>query len=216
MAELLDEQIMAILDENHRRDAHGDTSSFPMAPPKARPKEVDSMTPASHCAVRTARADDLQAVLDIHAAHDADGGISISRSDRQPEAWRRMMATHGLTVYVAQIGVELVGTATALVMPNVTYDCAPTVFLEAVVVAPRYRRQGIARAILQRVLADANAAGCNKVQLLSHKRHATDGGHRLYTSLGFEPEAEGFRLYLRQGAPGSHFAARRDDKVDAT
>jgi GNAT superfamily N-acetyltransferase len=101
-------------------------------------------------------------------------------------------------------------------MPNVTYDCAPTVFVEAVVVAPRYRRQGIAGAIVQRVLADANAAACNKVQLLSHKRHATDGAHRLYTSIGFEAEAEGFRVYL-QGAPGSsHLASGRDDEVGTT
>src|SRR5919106_3410056 len=100
-------------------------------------------------------------------------------------------------------------------MRNVTYDCAPTVFLEAVVVAPRYRRQGIARAIVQRVLADANAAGCNKVQLLSHNRHATDGAHRLYTSLGFEAEAQGFRLNL-QGAPRSHLASGRDDAVGTT
>jgi GNAT superfamily N-acetyltransferase len=156
------------------------------------------MTAASHCAVRTARHDDLQAVLDIHAAHDADRGMSTSRSERQPETWRRMMATHDLTVYVAEIGDAPVGTATALVMPNVTYDCAPTLFVEAVVVAPRYRRQGVATAILERVLADAAAAHCNKVQLLSHKRHATDGAHRLYTSVGFEAEAEGFRLYLQE------------------
>jgi hypothetical protein len=42
------------------------------------------------------------------------------------------------------------------------------------------------------------SAGCKKVQLLSHKRHSSDGAHRLYTSLGFEPDAEGFRLYLGQ------------------
>jgi GNAT superfamily N-acetyltransferase len=96
-----------------------------------------------------------------------------------------------------------------------TYDCAPTVFLEAVVVATRYRRQGIATAIVQQVLADANAAGCNKVQLLSHKRHATDGAHHLYAGLGFEAEAEGFRLYL-QGAPRSHLASGGDDEVGAT
>jgi GNAT superfamily N-acetyltransferase len=158
------------------------------------------MTALPLCAVRTARPDDLQAVLDVHAAHLADRGRPISKSERQLETWRRMMATHGLTVYVAEIGDVLVGTATAMVMPNVTYDCAPTVFVEAVVVAPRHRRQGIATAMMQRVLADARAAGCNKVQLLSHKRHATDGAHRLYTSLGFEAEAEGFRRYLR-GAP---------------
>jgi GNAT superfamily N-acetyltransferase len=172
------------------------------------------MIAASHCVVRIARHDDLRAVLEIHAEYAGDPA-SISTSERQAETWRRMMATHDLTVYVAEVGVELVGTATALVMPNVTYDCAPTVFLEAVVVAPRYRRQGIARAIVRRVLADANAAGCNKVQLLSHKRHATDGAHRLYASLGFEAEAEGFRLYLHS-APRSHLASARDDEVGAT
>jgi hypothetical protein len=36
------------------------------------------------------------------------------------------------------------------------------------------------------------------VQLLSHKRHATDGAHELYTKLGFDAEAEGFRLYLHE------------------
>ena len=150
--------------------------------------------------VRVARLDDYQAVVDIHVAHDADRGHSVSRSDRQPEMWRRMMATPDLTVYVAEVGDALVGTATALVLPNITYECAPTVFIEAVVVVPRFRRQGVAAAILRRLLDDAESAGCNKVQLLSHKRHAADGAHRLYTSLGFEAEAEGFRHYL-QGAP---------------
>ena len=45
------------------------------------------------------------------------------------------------------------------------------------------------------MLADTAAAGCNKVQLLSHKRHAHDGAHRLYITLGFEakpkPKASG-------------------------
>jgi GNAT superfamily N-acetyltransferase len=158
------------------------------------------MTAASAFSVRVAHHDDLQAVLQIHAEHEAGRSVAISVSKRQAETWRNMMATRDLMVYVAEIGDVLVGTATALVMPNVTYDCAPTVFVEAVVVTPRYRRQGIATAILERVLVDATAAGCNKVQLLSHKRHATDGAHGLYTSLGFEAEAEGFRRYL-QGPP---------------
>ena len=32
--------------------------------------------------------------------------------------------------------------------------------------------------------------------LLSHKRHAADGALDFYRSLGFEPEAEGFRFYI--------------------
>lgn len=109
------------------------------------------------------------------------------------------MATAGLTVYVAEVDdAGVVATATAMVMPNVTYGCAPTVFIEAVVVMPEHRRRGIARAMMQKLLADARASGCHKVQLLSHVRHAHDGAHRLYTSMGFEPEAVGFRLYLTE------------------
>jgi GNAT superfamily N-acetyltransferase len=64
------------------------------------------------------------------------------------------------------------------------------------VVAESYRRHGVGRLLLERLLADAAAAGCHKVQLLAHKRHAHDGAHDFYRALGFEAEAEGFRLYL--------------------
>lgn len=165
------------------------------------------MTASPCCAVRTARFEDLEAVIDVHAGDSADRRRPVATSERQREMWRRMMNTRDLTVYVAVVGDALVGTATAMVMPNITYGCAPTMFVEAVVVVPRYRRQGVATAMIQRVLADARATGCNKVQLLSHKRHATDGAHHLYAGLGFEPEAEGFRLYLR-GAPTVVSAAR--------
>jgi hypothetical protein len=50
--------------------------------------------------------------------------------------------------------------------------------------------------MLGRALDDARRESCFKVQLLTHKRHAIDGAHHLYPSLGFEAEAEGFRLYL--------------------
>jgi GNAT superfamily N-acetyltransferase len=106
-----------------------------------------------------------------------------------------MMNTPDLTVYVAESSGSVIGTATLLLLPNLTYRCAPTAFVEAVVVALDHRRKGVATALMRRLLDDTRAAGCNKVQLLSHKRHATDGAHRLYTAIGFEAEAEGFRLY---------------------
>jgi GNAT superfamily N-acetyltransferase len=110
--------------------------------------------------------------------------------------WNRMLATPGLTVYVADVAGKAVGTAAMQVMPHLTYNCRPTAFLEAVVVKYAYRRRGIGGLLLQRALDDARDASCLKVQLLSHKRHAGDGAHELYRSFGFASEAEGFRLYL--------------------
>jgi GNAT superfamily N-acetyltransferase len=106
------------------------------------------------------------------------------------------MRTPDLTVYLAEHGDRAVGTAAMLFMPHLTYDCRPTAFIEAVLVSSSHRRRGVARRLLSHALDDAQRAGCLKVQLLSHKRHLTDGAHRLYEAAGFTAEAEGFRLYL--------------------
>lgn len=148
--------------------------------------------------VRAAGAGDLLAVLGVHARRDPGGDLPERASDVEQRTWDRVTQSEELTVYLAESGGEPVGTATLMLMPNLTYACAPTAFVEAVVVAAEHRRQGVGSAMLRQLLADARSSGCNKVQLLSHKRHATDGAHHLYSSLGFEPEAEGFRLYLQQ------------------
>jgi GNAT superfamily N-acetyltransferase len=121
--------------------------------------------------------------------------------DRHRAMWARMMSTADLTVYLAECDGEPIGTATLLILPNITYDCRPTAFIEAVVVKYGHRRRGVATRMVQQALDDARSASCYKVQLLSHKRHASDGAHALYATLGFRAEAEGFRLYL-DGARG--------------
>ncbi len=145
--------------------------------------------------VRKSCHDDLLAVVRLYerSSELEDGRLS----ERQRATWDRMMATDALTVYVAEKDGEVVGTCCLLVMPNLTYDCHPTAFVEAVVVAGAHRRRGVARMMLVHLLHDARGMSCRKVQLLSHKRHAEDGGHALYRSSGFESEAEGFRLYLQ-------------------
>jgi ribosomal protein S18 acetylase RimI-like enzyme len=161
------------------------------------PGQAEGMTRPA-LVVRTANPGDVQPVLDVHAEHGSRPDQTASAVEI--ETWHRMMATPDLSVYVAELDGAVVGTATTVLMPNVTYKCAPTLFIEAVVVRPAYRRRGVASAVLRKVLDDGRAAGCDKVQLLSHKRHASDGAHRLYISIGFAAEAEGFRLYLQAPA----------------
>ena len=118
-----------------------------------------------------------------------------------------MMHSAELTIYLSESDGDAIGTAATMTMPHLTYKCAPTAFIEAVVVVPSHRRKGVATQLMKRILADARLAGRNKVQLLSHKRHTADGAHQLYENLGFEAEAEGFRLYLEE-VPTAVLAAR--------
>jgi GNAT superfamily N-acetyltransferase len=111
--------------------------------------------------------------------------------------WSRIARTPDVTVYLAESGGQPVGTACLSILPTITYDCRPTAFIEAVVVRYDHRRRGVAGLMIGCALDAARRESCFKVQLLTHKRHATDGAHDLYRSLGFEAEAEGFRLYLR-------------------
>ena len=159
-------------------------------------------TATTHPLVRPAVLEDLARLLQIYEEDRADDPTGQER-----ETWRAMLVTDNLRVYSAEVDDQLVGTATLLTMPNLTYACEPTAFIEAVVVRTPWRRQGIATAMLERLLDDARSAGCNKVQLLSHKRHADDGAHELYEKLGFEAEAEGFRRYLTS-VPSKVAAAR--------
>ena len=144
--------------------------------------------------IRAAGGDDLLAVVRL-LERDPD-----LRGDRltalQRETWARMLATDGLTVWLAGAGAEVVGTVSVAVVPTLGYGCRPTAFLESMVVAASERRRGVGRALVEHALADLAARGCRKVQLLTHKRHATDGAHAFYRSVGFTAEAEGFRLYL--------------------
>jgi GNAT superfamily N-acetyltransferase len=151
--------------------------------------------------VRAAGEADLSAVLRVLSRAGSQGSALRYPSDLERQAWARMMRTVDLTVYLGEIDGEPIATAALLIMPHLTYECAPTAFIEAVVVVPEHRRKGFATELVQRALSDARELGCNKVQLLSHKRHVVDGAHRLYEKLGFEPEAEGFRLYLQQVPP---------------
>ncbi len=110
--------------------------------------------------------------------------------------WARALRTPDLRIYVAERENQVVGTTSLLVMPHVTYGCHPTAFIEPMVVAADHRRRGVGRLMAERAIDDARAGGCRKVQVLSHKRHAADGAHDFYRSIGFVAEAEGFRLFL--------------------
>jgi GNAT superfamily N-acetyltransferase len=151
--------------------------------------------------VRPALSDDIASVLHVLAQNQVvQQEVSLKMpvaSSKQLAMWERVQSTPDVTVYVAESASgEPVGTACLSILPNITYDCRPTAFIEAVVVAYDHRRKGVARLLMERAISDARAADCYKVQLLSHKRHAADGAHDLYMGLGFAPEAEGFRLYL--------------------
>lgn len=119
--------------------------------------------------IRAAGPDDLNPVLAVLAENEAappphHAAAPTAPSTAQIAMWRRIMNTPDVTVYLAETAGDPVGTACLSILPNLTYDCRPTAFIEAVVVRYRHRRRGVARLLLGRALEDARRQSCYKVQ----------------------------------------------------
>ena len=147
--------------------------------------------------IRPAVGGDLLGVLQLMERDEEGRRPAVTLpSALELSTWTEMLQTQNLTIYVANTAEELIGTASFITMPNLGYGCHPSGFVEAMVVARAHRRRGVATEIMQRILTDAATMGCHKLQLLTHKRHSADGAHDFYRSVGFDAEAEGFRIYL--------------------
>lgn len=111
--------------------------------------------------IRTARGDDLPRVEKLLLASElpTDGVAGVLP-----------------TFVVAELGSDLVGVAGLEV-------CCDNALLRSVAVAPEWRSHGLGRALVTRVIADAEARGINALYLL------TTTAERYFPSFGFTPVA---------------------------
>lgn len=132
--------------------------------------------------VRRALPADLAGLLDLYRhLHPADPGPAPERSDA---AWQAMLASPGMTVFVADAAGRLLASCTLLVAPNLTRGARPYAFIENVVTHADARRRGLGQAVLKAALAEAWAADCYKVMLMTGSKQ--DATLRFYEAAGFE------------------------------
>jgi GNAT superfamily N-acetyltransferase len=145
--------------------------------------------------VRRIRPSDLVGLL---ALYDdlAEGNAARAPAEEATsrEVLEAILADPYRQLAVAVRDGQLVGTADLLVVPNLTHHGKPWAVIENVVVASRLRRTGVGRELVQHLIELARAAGCYKVQLLSGKQRVA--AHNFYESVGFQPVAEGFKIYF--------------------
>ncbi|MEV4122346.1 GNAT family N-acetyltransferase [Micromonospora sp. NPDC049645] len=136
--------------------------------------------------------DDPEQVFDV--LWQLAPGDARPDASRLITAWRGLHAQAGRRLLLAVAGDAFVGTLDTLVAPNLTHGARPYMVVENVVVAPGWRRRGVARALMLAAFEQATEAGCYKVQLVSNA--ARTDAHRFYASVGFAQTAVGYRRYL--------------------
>jgi GNAT superfamily N-acetyltransferase len=125
--------------------------------------------------------------------HYTDASAIARMSDLTRNWLRRAMPEDGFRAWLAFHSDRPIAGAAVLITswPAHPYDleCRRATILN-VYTEPAYRRRGIARQLLETIVAWCRQQGLARVSL-----HASDDGRRLYESLGFEPGNE-MRLSL--------------------
>ena len=97
--------------------------------------------------------------------------------------YRRHLADGTFVSWLATDGDRIIGTSGMSFVEKPPYFSCPTGrigLLSSMYTDPEYRRRGIARQLLERVVGEARAYGCGAVQIT-----ASDMGVLLYTDFGF-------------------------------
>ena len=136
-------------------------------------------------AYRKLTENDLASFIDMRLAQLREEGAA-ENMDLHPalmDYYHRHMADGTFVSWLALDGERIVGTSGMSFVEKPPYFGCPNGrigLLSSMYTDPGYRRQGIARELLKRVLEEARAYGCGTVQIT-----ASDMGVLLYTDFGF-------------------------------
>src|SRR5690606_30212891 len=110
------------------------------------------------------------------------------------ESFRSKLRSQGVRAWIASVGRVEVGyavtvlrerPANALCLARQYYE------LDEIGVAPAHRRQGVARALVERVVSEAKSRGVPDVELTSWAFNSA--AHDAFRALGFQPMIVRFR-----------------------
>ena len=108
------------------------------------------------------------------------------------EYYQKHMADGTFVSWLAMDGEKIVGTSGMSFVEKPPYFTCPSGklgLLSSMFTAPEYRRMGIAKDLLDRVIKEARAYGCGAVHIT-----ASDMGVKLYTAYGFKHNGN-FMMY---------------------
>ncbi len=144
--------------------------------------------------VKIAKESDLSAVLEIRMEMISVVNAGKTFDEAFVERSRDYFTNGEQTTVLAFDGENAVGCATICyvqVMPTYSHPTGNRAHVMNVYVRDEYRRRGIAREMMKKLLDEAKNRGVTQITL-----DATESGRPLYQSLGFESSKEFMELII--------------------
>ena len=148
--------------------------------------------------IREAREGDIASIVALFAADALGGHGDTAAPDALPDyvdAFRHIAASANDTLYVAELGGEIVGTFQVTMIVSMNGRGGKKLTIEAVQTRSDMRGKGIGTAMMRFAIEQARAADVRLVQLTSNNARAD--AHRFYERLGFVQSHAGFKMKLR-------------------
>lgn len=108
----------------------------------------------------------------------------------------QILALPGTAIHGAELDGRIVSMATSHLLPNMTYGGRPYVLVENVVTLDDYRNRGLARGVLEAIIAAAWEADAYKVMLLTGRSAEARG---FYEKVGFDGDEKHGMIVRNRG-----------------
>ena len=138
-----------------------------------------------HIAYRRLVEDDLETFINMRITQLREEGATekLNLVPALMDYYHRHMADGTFVSWLAMDGEKIIGTSGMSFVEKPPYFSCPSGkigLLSSMYTDPNYRRRGIAKELLRRVVEEARDYGCGSVQIT-----ASDMGVLLYTDFGF-------------------------------
>lgn len=139
--------------------------------------------------IRSATRDDFAALSVLYEQLQVAGDPSLSPGESR-RRFEALLERPGHTMFVAEIGGEVVGTYALIFIPGLTHGGRDSAIVEDVVVSPAHRGKGIGTWMMRDAMERSRRRECYKLVLSSHLQR--DNAHRFYEGLGFRKHGFSF------------------------
>jgi len=139
--------------------------------------------------IREASKDDLGRLLELYR-HLTPNNIPFSLVVAE-NIFSRFQQYEGSSIFLGEIGNELVSSCTLVIIPNLTRGGTPYALVENVVTHADHRCQGYGKSLLNAVTEHAWGFDCYKIMLLTGSKETATLA--FYERAGFKQSKTGFQ-----------------------
>lgn len=134
--------------------------------------------------IRELRKTDVESLIELYKQlDDSNKGFTTPEAE---QVWEIIEKYNNIHYFGAIDDGKVVSTCYVVIIPNLTHKGKSICFLENVVTDVNYRKQGLARKVIETAIQLAKKEGCYKVMLQSAVTRTE--AHQFYENMGFRSD----------------------------